>query len=73
MDGADAVTGDDHSLIFRNRLVNLRRLFPYVPVELNRILMHFTAGSEVFYETVEEFLEDLRPCLDLVPQPKEEA
>ena len=35
--------------------------------------MHFAAGSEVFYETVEEFLNDLRPCLDLVPQSKEEA
>jgi hypothetical protein len=73
MDGADRIVEDDHSLIFRNRLVNLRRLFPYLPEELNRVLMHFAAGSEVFYETVDEFLTDLRPCLDLVPQPKEEA
>ena len=73
LDGADAITTDDHSLIFRNRLVNLRRIYPYIPEELNRVLMHFAAGSEVFYETVEEFLADLRPCLDLVPQPKEEA
>ena len=73
MAGADKIVEDDHSLIFRNRLVNVRRLFPYIPKELNRVLMHFAAGSEVFYETVEEFLADLRPCLDLVPQPKEEA
>lgn len=72
MDGADTIVADDHSLIFKNRLTNLRRLFPYVPEELNRVLMHFSARTEVFYETVDEFLDDLRPCLDLIPNPKEE-
>jgi hypothetical protein len=57
---------DDFSLLFKNRFVNLRRLFPYVPTELNRVLLHFSQGSEVFYETVEEFLEDLRPCVRMI-------
>lgn len=73
LEGANTITRDDHSLIFKNRLVNIRRIFPYIPEELNRVLMHFAAASDVFYESVEEFLTDLRPCLDLVPQPKEEA
>lgn len=67
MAGADAVEPGDFSLIFKNRLVNLRRLFPYVPQALNTVLMHFSAGAEVFYESVEELLGDLRPCLDLLP------
>jgi hypothetical protein len=57
---------DDFSLLFPNRLVNLKRLFPYIPDELNLILLHFSAGAEVFYESVEEFLANLRPCLDLI-------
>lgn len=68
MDGTADIVPTDFSLIFRNRLVNLRRLFPYIPQELNDVLMHFAAGSEVFYESVEEFLEDLVPCLDYLPK-----
>jgi len=68
MDGADAVVPNDYSLIFKNRMVNLRRLFPYIPDALNTVLMHFAASSEVYYESVNEFLEDLRPCLELLPK-----
>jgi len=56
------LTTDDFSLMFPHRLSNLRKLFPYIPVELNRVLLHFAAGSEVYYESVEELLEDLRSC-----------
>lgn len=68
MDGADDIVPSDFSLIIKNRLVNLRRVFPYLPKNLNNVLMHFAAGSEVFYESVEEFLGDLRPCLDDLPK-----
>ncbi len=52
---------EDMSLMFPNRLMNLRKVYPYIPEELNRALMHFAAGAEVFYESVGELLEDLRP------------
>lgn len=69
MPGADKITPQDFSLIFKNRMVNLRRLFPYLPERLNTILMHFSAGAEVYYESVDEFLDALRPCLDELPKP----
>lgn len=53
----------DFLLLFKNRFANLRKIFPYVPRELNWVLMHFSSGANVFYETVDEFLSDLRPCL----------
>lgn len=53
----------DFSLVFRHRLVNLQRLFPYIPDTLSRVLLHFSQGAEVFYETVDELLDDLGPCL----------
>ena len=58
------LTEDDCALFFRHRVVNLKKLFPYLPEELNRVLMHYSAASEVFYETVPELLADLEPCLD---------
>jgi len=54
----------DFSLIFPNRLVNLRKIFPYIPEFLNRVLLRFSAGTYVFYDTVEEMLQDHRLCLE---------
>lgn len=54
----------DFSMLFRNRLANLRKVYPYVPRNLNNVLMHFSAASEVFYSTVQELLDDLVPCID---------
>lgn len=62
----NSLDAGDHSLLIRNRLVNLRKLFPYIPEELNNVLLHFSQQTEVFYDTVEEFLDELRPCLDLL-------
>jgi len=65
MDGP-LITESDCSLFFRHRIVNLRKLFPYVPEELNHVLMHYSATSEVYYETVPELLDELEPCLDIL-------
>ncbi len=57
---------NDFSLLYKNRIVNLKKLFPYIPRELNLVFMHFSQGAEVFYETVDEFLDDLEPCIELI-------
>lgn len=64
----DQLHENDFALLFKNRVANLRKLFPYIPEELNRVLLHFSAGTEVFYESVGEFLDELRPCLGLIKQ-----
>lgn len=56
------LTGADLSLFFKHRVINLQKLFPYIPDSLMHVLMHFSQGAEVFYETAREFLEDLRAC-----------
>lgn len=50
---------DDLNIIFRNRLVNLRRIYPYIPESLNRVLMHFSVGADRFYENTDLLIEDL--------------
>ncbi len=62
--GGLGITEADCALFFRHRVVNLKKLFPYVPEDLNLVLMHYSAESEVFYESVPELLADLEPCLD---------
>lgn len=52
----------DLSLFFRHRIINLKKLFPYIPESLNHILMHFCVGTEVFYENIQELLNDITLC-----------
>jgi hypothetical protein len=51
---------DDVNIIFHNRLVNLQKIFPYIPDSLNRVLMHFSKGANWFYENTVQLLNDLR-------------
>jgi hypothetical protein len=55
-----SLTADDMSLFFKSRVANLQKLFPYIPDSLNHILLHFSQGTEVFYETSQELLTDLK-------------
>ncbi|MEJ2697847.1 MAG: hypothetical protein P8013_14520 [Candidatus Sulfobium sp.] len=50
----------DLNVIFRNRVVNLKKVYPYITDSLNFILMHFSSSAEVFYEDTEELLTDLK-------------
>ena len=59
-----AFTEEDASLVIPNRVANLRKVYPYIPESLNFVLLHFSAGATVFYESVDEMLDDLSPCLD---------
>jgi len=56
----DRIDIDDFSLLDKSRFMNLKKIYPYIPEALNDILMHFSRGTQVFYETTDEFLEDLR-------------
>jgi hypothetical protein len=60
---APDIKQEDFLLVFKNRLANLHKIFPYIPEELNRVLMHFSSGTRVYYESLDEFIDDLRPCL----------
>jgi hypothetical protein len=50
---------EDLNLVFRNRVANLKKIYPYIPERLNRVLMHFSRGANWFYENVAQLLDDL--------------
>ena len=53
------LTDEDLNIIFSSRVVNLRKVYPYVSDDFNHILLHFSSGANVFYENVGEFLQDI--------------
>ena len=65
-DLAEHLTPSDFSLLHKSRLVNLKKLYPYIPPMLNNMLLHFSRGANVFYETVQEIVEDLNGYLESI-------
>lgn len=63
-DLVERITPLDFSLLHNVRLVNLQKLYPYIPPMLNNILLHFSKGANVFYDTVQEIVEDLNGYLE---------
>jgi len=57
------LTQQDASAFFVHRIMNLAKFFPWIPPELSDILMRFSYGTQIFYETVKELLDDLRPVV----------
>jgi hypothetical protein len=64
----DRVGSRDFSILDRGRLVNLRMLYPKIPKALNNVLLHFSSGTDVYYEFAEELLEDLNRSFAEMPQ-----
>jgi hypothetical protein len=40
----------------------VKKIYPYIPQALNRVLMHFSKGANWFYEKVDQLLDDLQEC-----------
>ncbi len=60
----ERLTMDDVNIVFHNRVNNLRKVFPYIPEKLNRVLMHFSLSAPIYYEETRELLEDLGEARD---------
>lgn len=60
----DRLGVEDFSLLENRRLINLRKLYPQIPHTLNNILMHFSNGADITYESVDEIIEDMNRCLE---------
>ena len=50
----------DLNLVFNHRVVNLKKVYPYISEPLNRTLMHFSRGANWFYENTVQLLDDLK-------------
>jgi len=55
----DTLWGEDLNISYKNRVANLKKIYPYIPDSLNRILLHFSRGAQIYYEHVDQLLTDL--------------
>ncbi|MBI5408574.1 MAG: hypothetical protein HZA14_04340 [Nitrospirae bacterium] len=64
-DVLNRLSWEDVNIVFHNRVANLKKVFPYIPEFLNRVIMHFSAGAKVYYGNTSELLEDLRKAVKM--------
>jgi hypothetical protein len=57
---------NDLSLVAADRVFNMQKIYPYIPDCLNDILLHFSAGTDVMYDSVDEFYNDLIACIEKI-------
>jgi hypothetical protein len=55
----DTLNEADLNMVFHNRVVNLKKIYPYIPESLNRVLLHFSRGANRFYDHTSQLLDDL--------------
>ncbi len=67
---ACSLTADDALLFYKYRIANLKKLYPYIPDKLNRVLMNFSQETYFFYERFENLLSDLREAMEDHPSRK---
>ena len=51
---------EDASVFFASRVMNLRKVYPHVPRDLNDVLLRFAVGGRARYDRVAQVVDDLR-------------
>jgi len=59
----ERIRSGDALMLLPYRLVNLRKLYPYVTAELHELLISFSQENLEFYETIGQIASDLRGAL----------
>ncbi len=58
-DAKNRINAEDYSILDKGRLVNLQKIYPYIPPLLNEILLHFSRGANVYYESINEIIDNV--------------
>ncbi len=58
------LTPEDGSAFYNYRVMDLQKLFPYIPDKLASILRHFTIKPAEFYTGIDELYDDYREMLE---------
>jgi hypothetical protein len=55
----ETLWGEDLNISYKNRVANLQKIYAYIPDSLNRILLHFSYGAQIYYENTGQMLDSL--------------
>ena len=59
------LTPDDASAFYEYRIMNLKKLYPYIPDTLNSILTHFTIKPKSYYTNITQLIKDYKKMLEI--------
>lgn len=59
---SDSLCDEDASVFFPHRVMNLRKVYPYVPEKLSGVLLRFSAGCRIGYDSVAQCVDELCDC-----------
>ena len=59
-----SLSSSDAAAFYKYRIMNLRKIYGYIPERLNRILMRFSLNTKTYYETMQQVLTDVGEVLD---------
>ncbi len=54
----NSLVSGDAAAFYEYRIMNLKKLFPYIHPRLNDMLLHFTIKPKAYYETMDQLLAD---------------
>ena len=54
---------EDASAFYEYRIMNLKKLYPYIPDSLNDILLHFVIKPKVYYANMRNLIKEFREML----------
>ena len=60
-----SLNSDDGAAFLKYRIMNLSKVYGYVPKRLNDVLMHFSSGTTVFYDKASQIRDDLKEVLEI--------
>ena len=60
----NSLHASDASAFYEYRIMNLGKLYPYLPKRLVNILLHFTTQPQAYYESSAQLLEEYNEMLD---------
>ncbi len=60
----ESLRPEDGSAFFEYRVMNLKKLYPYVPPKLDNILNHFTIDPKAYYTNCSRMIEDYVEMLE---------
>ena len=60
----ESLRADDGSAFYEYRIMNLKKLYPYIPPKLNDLLLHFTIRPSAYYTDISQFVDEYHEMLD---------
>ncbi len=59
----DSIDRNDLALLSQDKIYNLQKLYPYIPDAINDILLRFSLGTHLFFDSTLEFVDQLEAAV----------